>query len=324
MTKIEVVGHEKIQEIFKREAEQNKLSHAYLLAGPDQIGKKTIALWLTQFLFCAETDKPCGNCPACKQVANLTHPDLFLLERLPDKKTFRIEQIRTLQKSLSFKPYSAIYKVAIIDQAEFLNEESANALLKLLEEPPPYSLIFLVTHTPSKLLPTILSRVRQLRFSKLNKAQVLTFLQEQPAPSSNAESIALLCRGRIGWALEAMQNPETMPEILEYAKTFENLLFHTFHERLSIADQWLTSKKDSSLILYYLLLWWQDLLFLTLKKPEYLHFNFACFPYTASLSPEKITAYLDLLSGTIADGFYNLNKRLVWENLLIQMPSFSK
>ena len=141
----EIIGHEAVVERFKRAAHKGRLVSTYLFVGPDGIGKRKFALKLAQSVLCEvnpeEQLEPCGSCPGCQQVAASTHPDLIQISKPEDKanipvETFIGDRDHRMQVGLchdiSLKPFSGTRKVAIIDDSDALNQESANALLKTL------------------------------------------------------------------------------------------------------------------------------------------------------------------------------------------------
>ncbi|HWI41267.1 MAG TPA: DNA polymerase III subunit delta', partial [Verrucomicrobiae bacterium] len=169
-----IVGHDRELSILKRALHAGRVAHAYLFEGVEGCGKKTAALALVQALFCGGVE-PCGGCPSCRKIASLQHADLHLLE--PDGAQIKIDQVRELQKALSYRPIEAPRKACIIDQADRLNPAAGNALLKTLEEPPGNALIILVTSAPSAVLPTILSRCQRLEFSPVPQEAIRQLLE---------------------------------------------------------------------------------------------------------------------------------------------------
>lgn len=144
-----VAGHQRQLKFLENVLAEDHLAHGYLFAGPEGVGKRTIALELSAELLNTEIKE------------NFFHPDFFEID---GKDGIKIEQIRELTYKLSLRPYSAKYKVAIIDHAEEMTLEAANALLKSLEEPKSYTVIILITSNPNKLPKTILSRVQKINF----------------------------------------------------------------------------------------------------------------------------------------------------------------
>lgn len=153
----------------------NQGVQTFLWSGPEGSGKKTYALALIRSLFCQE-GADCPGCPTCKQVLNKTHPDFFWLEREEGKNEIAVEAMREVDKKLSNAPFSAPLKVAVIAEANRMNQNAQNAFLKTLEEPPANSLIILIAEKTSEFLPTVLSRCRLIRFTALPTPAVESIL----------------------------------------------------------------------------------------------------------------------------------------------------
>jgi len=205
--------------MLRRSLGRGRLSHAYLFVGPAGIGKKLFARTLAQCLFCERTSaeelEACGECPACKQMVAATHPDFYSVGCPPGKDVLPIQVFagppehrgrEGLCYDLSLRPLSATRKIAVIDDADRMNAESANALLKTLEEPPEYALLILIAAGTDSLLPTILSRCQQLRFGALSRDDVAKLLQvhqwvDDPA---EAEIVAGLSAGSLATASQLL------------------------------------------------------------------------------------------------------------------------
>ena len=211
----DVLGHTDQVEMFRRSIHRGRLSHSYLFAGPAGIGKKLFARVLAQCLLCEEFAdaalQSCDQCPGCKQVAAQTHPDFFNVGRLEGKTELTIDVFlgpkerrgkEGLCYDLSLKPMAADRRIAIIDDADFMNEESANALLKTLEEPPPQSLLILIASNIDAILPTIRSRCQFVRFSPLKLVDISQLIIEQELVQDNdeAERIAAISEGSLTMA----------------------------------------------------------------------------------------------------------------------------
>jgi DNA polymerase-3 subunit delta' len=172
-----------------------------LFAGPPGIGKRTFARKLAQALLCqnhTETDfDPCGHCPSCVQVEAGTHPDLDFVEKPSDRADIPLRLLigdkehrmkEGLLHNIGLKPFMGGRKIAVIDDADFLNEEGANALLKTLEEPPPRSVLILIGTSPAKQLPTIRSRCQLIRFQPLDESIVADLLLRNGVAQDAAEA----------------------------------------------------------------------------------------------------------------------------------------
>lgn len=155
-----------------------KLPHALMFAGPAGIGKRHLAEVLAQFLLCHTPleDRACGQCRGCELNKAKTHPDLLWIEPEEAGKAIKVDQVRELTEALGKTAQQAGYKLVIIDPAEAMNTNSANALLKSLEEPAANTLLILVSHTPSAVLPTIRSRCQLRVLPMPREEQVLHWL----------------------------------------------------------------------------------------------------------------------------------------------------
>ncbi|MFT5523628.1 MAG: DNA polymerase-3 subunit delta' [Pirellulaceae bacterium] len=187
----DILGHQQAIDRFRTSIQGGRLASTFLFVGKPGIGKATFARKLAQALLCETNDEllldPCGYCPACQQASAGSHPDLILISK-PDEKTYipielfigdREHRMREgMCHDISLKPYRGGRKVAIIDDADFLNQEGANCLLKTLEEPPPHSMIILIGSSEQRQLPTIRSRSQIVRFHPLDDAIVAQLLEK--------------------------------------------------------------------------------------------------------------------------------------------------
>jgi DNA polymerase-3 subunit delta' len=198
-----IEGHEKSIRILQRAISNNTLAHAYLFSGQAGIGKKKTAFALAAAVNCldARPEGGCGECPSCRKVDTLGHPDVRVL--VPDGDEIKIDQIRQVQSDLSLKPFEGTKKVLIVDNAESMNAASSNAFLKTLEEPPGDALIILITAMPQSLLPTIRSRCQEIMFHPLPRNVLARALMHQRGLSEeDAWFIAALAQGSMGRGLE--------------------------------------------------------------------------------------------------------------------------
>jgi len=175
-----IAGHDAVVEQFRRALERGRLASTFLFVGPSGIGKRTFALSLAQSLLCSERPasalNPCGVCPSCSQVLAATHPDLMQVARPAGRSEIPLRLLigegeRRMHEGLchdiALRPFMGGYKIALIDDADYLNAEGANCLLKTLEEPPPRSVLILIGTSAAKQLPTIRSRCQVIRFRPL-------------------------------------------------------------------------------------------------------------------------------------------------------------
>jgi DNA polymerase-3 subunit delta' len=201
----DIRGQDKAIAILKNAARQDKLSHAYIFWGPEGVGKSMTALNFAKMLNCqdARDEEPCEECASCKKINSFNHPDVFLFS--PDKEgsSVGIEKIRALIKDIGLKPYEAKKKIYIVDNAQALTREAANAFLKTLEEPPTDALLILIAPELRDLLPTIVSRSQAVKFYALGVNETARILvKEHKIDEPQAKTLAHLSSGRLGVALK--------------------------------------------------------------------------------------------------------------------------
>ncbi len=200
----DIYGHEKKIEIIQKTLAKKRIGHAYLFSGIPAVGKRTLALEFIKALNCDKVDSlhdSCGECVSCRKTQRKSHPDIFSVEA--DGQFIRIDSIREIQKRIRCKPLEARMRAFIIDDADKMNDQAANALLKILEEPSPSNILILVTARPYSLPSTIISRCQHMRFNPLSSKTVAKFLiAQQGMDNQKASLLAALSGGSIGNAME--------------------------------------------------------------------------------------------------------------------------
>src|SRR6185436_16533582 len=188
-----LTGNDRVKEVLKRMLVSGRLPGALLFVGEEGIGKKLFALEVARSLNCRtpKDNEACGTCSACTRIGKLNYPtsadsddwkqmiwtdhrDVGMV--VAPKRVLRVEQMRAIEREANFRPVEGKARVFIVDEADRLNDSSANALLKVLEEPPSTSHLILITARPAMLLPTILSRCQVIRFAPLSVADIEGYL----------------------------------------------------------------------------------------------------------------------------------------------------
>jgi DNA polymerase-3 subunit delta' len=240
-----IEGHDEVVERFRRILASGRLASTFLFIGPGGIGKRSFALKLAQSLLCErcadESLTACGDCPSCQQVAAESHPDIELVARPKDKSFIPVETFigdrehrmrEGLCHNIALKPYSGRRKIAIIDDADYLNQEGANCLLKTLEEPPPNSLIILIGTSEQRQLPTIRSRCQIVRFKPLPLELVATLISANGIAKTeeDARVLAALSDGSIERAVRFAE-----PELREFRQELLTRLANLFERSTAFA-----------------------------------------------------------------------------------------
>ncbi|HEY2761077.1 MAG TPA: DNA polymerase III subunit delta' [Pirellulales bacterium] len=220
---LNLLGHDDVVAQFRNALRQSRLASTFLFVGLEGIGKRLFAQQLAQSLLCENRDEklldPCGACPACIQVLACTHPDFLTVVRPVGKSFIPLGLLKgdepeypnhnSLLFNLSLRPFGGRRKVAVIDDADYLNQEGANCLLKIFEEPPPRSVLILVSSSAERQLPTIRSRAQLIRFQPLTESLVAKLLIEKNIVSgaAEAERLAAFSGGSLTRAAE-MADPQ--------------------------------------------------------------------------------------------------------------------
>ncbi len=214
----DVVGHRDIIQYIQDAVGQNKVSHAYILNGQRGSGKKMLASLFAMTLQCESgKSEPCGECRSCMQANSGNHPDIITV-RHEKPGSISVDDVRgQVNGDIMIKPYSSPYKIYVIPDADLLTAQAQNALLKTIEEPPEYGVIFLLTENADSLLPTIRSRCVMLKLRNIKDKLVKKYLMEQlQIPDYQADLCAAFAQGNIGRAV-MLAKSEHFNEIKEEA-----------------------------------------------------------------------------------------------------------
>jgi DNA polymerase-3 subunit delta' len=214
-----IVGHKNQREFLKKSFNNSKMSHAYLFSGLDAIGKKEIALEFAQLINKQKKDSP----------------DIIIVE---PELSIKILQIENMQKRLSLKPFSAPYKIAIINDADKMTVHAQNRLLKTLEEPKGQTIIILISSKPETLLETIISRVQSLKFYALSKQEMRNFLKEKVS-ISELEKLIFISEGKPGKAISLIKDSKKMDESWKMFNDIKNIIKSDIASRFKYINDFL-------------------------------------------------------------------------------------
>lgn len=258
----DIIGNDKVIEHLQNAIELNKVSHAYILNGDRGCGKKTIASVFAKTLQCREGGRvPCGKCTSCMQSDSGNQPDIkWVTHEKPG--VVGVEDVRQqLVGDMQIKPYSSKYKIYIIDEAEKMNIQAQNAILKTIEEPPAYGIIILLTTNADLFLPTILSRCIRLDIKPVNTGLVEKYLADNCGVSTyKAHFAANFAQGNIGKAEKIATSPDfeqLKDTMLHLVKYIDDMTFSEMMSGVKEVSQYKLSIED---FLDMVALWFRDVL----------------------------------------------------------------
>ncbi len=340
-TEWSVVGHTAAIQFLQQLLQPNEQTgrafgprHAYLLLGPRQVGKRTLAESFAQALFCTTVGaQPCGHCRSCHLFLNGNHPDYRSIQPL-DKNgatdrvggTLRVEQAAEIIHDVAMRPMESQYKIFLIQDLHTANDSFANKLLKTLEEPPAHAIFILTALDRNRLLATIVSRCQLLELRPLAPQTIAQALVKrwQVVPAE-AELLSRLARGRLGWAVQQIATKAEQQMRLAQLEMLWQLLKASPGERLAIAENVATTTGGQQLfeLLETWGTWWRDVLLVQCgcvdiccnidQRPE--------LERQAQVVPSKaVQQYLKTLSRIEGYLHHTINTRLALEVLLLQMP----
>lgn len=263
----DIIGHEHAIDRLRRTLAAQQVRHAYLFTGPEHIGKTVLAHRFAQTLLCTggpdpqvAPQAPCNVCLSCRKVLHGNHPDLHIIARPPDKQFIIIEQIRALQSDSARKTMEGRRNIFIVQGAHEMNSQAANCLLKTLEEPESDVILLLTVPDPGLLLPTIRSRVQQISLHLLTAAQIKSALEKKwHVEPDEAALIAALAAGRMGWAVQAVEDEDLLIERKAQLETLARLPTFGNVQRFEIAQRLSTDAEKARAVLELWLLWWRDM-----------------------------------------------------------------
>ena len=283
--KLEILENKKNMEHLSEAFARDRMSHAYIINGPSGSGKKTFARYFASALLCEKmngedssgqtdlfsmfaiakpekprlSDGPCGNCPACARSLSGNHPDIIYLKREKEK-VIQVGEVRQqIIDDISIKPYYGPYKIYIIEDAHLMNENAQNAILKTIEEPPEYALIFLLSENADSFLDTIRSRCIRLDMEKLPQDVVRDYLKDRlGVPEEEAERSAAFARGNLGEAIAlagSREGSETVQAAVDILKKIKTMYAADISE-----DAASMGKEDPARLLNIARMWIRDIL----------------------------------------------------------------
>lgn len=257
-----VVGQKQLIQNLRMSLKHQKISHAYIIQGEKLSGKKMIADIFARSLQCeCEDNKPCNECRSCKQAIGKNHPDIIYVSH--DKpNVISVDNIREqINADIAIKPYSGSYKIYIMDEAEKMNPQAQNALLKTLEEPPEYAVIILLASNIEMMLPTILSRCVVMNIKAISNDEIKGYLMKKvEIPDYLANVCASFARGNLGRAINLASNEEfeqMKQDVLGLLKNISELEYNQMSKAAKDIEE---KKYDINDYLDLCMIWYRDIL----------------------------------------------------------------
>lgn len=327
-----IVGHQHAINTLRRALAAQRVRHAYLFTGPEHIGKTVLAQRFAQTLLCTggidpyiAPQNPCNACLSCRKVMHGNHPDVHYISRPPDKQFILIEQVRALQGDASRKTLEGRRNIFIIQGMHEMNVQAANCLLKTLEEPEPDVVLLLTAPDPGALLPTILSRVQQIPMQLLTTAMIKSALEERwQVEPEEAGLIAALAAGRMGWAVQAVEDEDMLTERQAQLETLAKLSTSGKVQRFEVAQRLSADSDKLHGILELWLLWWRDMVLAAnncLDLIVNVDMRGLIQSQAAKIGAAESQRVVRAILGTMEALEQNVNARVALEVLMLDLPS---
>jgi DNA polymerase III subunit delta' len=325
-----VYGHDWAVAHLRKGMAHGRIRHAYLVVGPQSVGKSTLAHALAQALNCTEPDenqRPCGRCRSCMLIASGNHPDILYSELDASTGALKIEEIRSVTSRIALKPYEARYRVAIFGDFDHAQPRAQDALLKTLEEPPPNAVLILLAPTTETLLSTITSRsqVISLRPVAIDSLRDI-LIQHRGAAPEQADLLARLSGGRIGWAIRALEDPALLEQRQEALDLLEQAISHNRAGRFALAEDLSKDKLSMAPLLELWQTYWRDVLLLcedNSRSPANMDREESLRQLASTISSDEAFTALHATREMLHNLSYNLNLRLALEVMFLDYPGLS-
>ena len=333
----QVYGQDHILRQLEGSLQQGRPAHAYMLVGPPHVGKMTLALNLAQGANCLQgPGVPCGDCNQCVRIAQGLHADVRIVSvgssgsDGPTRTAIGIGDVKEVMRQVNLKPFEGACSVIIFETADSMSEEAANALLKTLEEPPPQVMILLLTTNEEAVLPTIRSRCQPLLLMTLAKDKLEgRLVEEHQASLEDADKLARLSRGCLGWAINALNGEdralERRDEELDHLNEIcQSDLAERFKFANDLATLFYKDRTAAKESLFLWLRWWRDLLLIKEGGEEYVNNADRLTELrlqATQLMTSQIVLFIKSLLATLQALDQNASARLALEVLMLDLPA---
>lgn len=321
-----VLGQPLAVRLLQHAVVTGRLAHAYLFVGPDGVGKRTVARVLAKTMVCRTRSvegAPCGECPSCikADVIPSVHPDIRFVE--PEGRLVKTDQIRALQAEMYARPTEGNTRIAIIDEVDHMNAEAGNRILKLLEEPPSYALLVLLTSNLAGVLPTIVSRCQVVNFVPVSTENIADILAARGITPDASRLLASLSGGSIGRAVALSEDADLTERREAALQTVEQLIRCDDFEVISLSESLEKQRESLDERLEWALLFFRDALLTTQKDSESLLINRdkqrELTSLGEALGEARLIQMLNIVGETRQRLQRNANVRLALDVMLLQL-----
>jgi len=315
-----IIGQDRTIRLLRSMIEKDETSGAHLFVGPDGVGKRSLSMEFAKAINCEKKGlDACEECISCIKINSLNHPDVFIIHKEKESSFIKIDKIRDIIYQASLKPYEARKKIFIITDAEDMNEESQNALLKILEESRDNQIFILTTSRVSGLLPTVISRCKFVKFNLLSQAHIQKLLIKRHG--FNEDEAVLFSHMALGSPARAVAFKDK-DEVRERDRMLNDFFFR---KRAIFREEVCDEKKypDLEESLQMLLFWYRDLLVSKFTEDRTVFLNAdriqEILSYSARFSAEKIERDISSVMKTIGYVKKNINPKMALFNMALEL-----
>lgn len=306
-----LMGQESNIKYFEKAIATNKLHHCYLIHGKRGVGKRTFTKEISKFILCGKLN---CSCRTCINIENGNHPDVSFF--YSDDAIVKLDTVEQFKKTAIFSPLESSKKIVVLGGVDRLNTQGANRLLTLIEEPPPYLIVFLLCENLTKVINTIKSRAVKLRMNSLTRNQIIEYLSTRHnLAKPEGEIIAYFSSGALGQAEELM-----LMDFLSIRRNIYNLIWETWEKGIDyVKINKVIADLDSNIVLDLLEFWFRDLLYLNVGESRDMLINKDYYDKLINIkikNPEKLINRVKLIRNTLKNSINTmLNFEVIFNSL---------
>ncbi len=320
----DVLAQDHVIGLLQSALRTGRVHHAYLFVGPAGTGRHDAAWAFAQVLQCEDAQEDaCGRCLSCVKSSRCVHPDIRWVKPVDGRSSIGIDQVRAIRSEVAYGPHEGKYRVYIVTPAELLPHEAQNAMLKLLEEPPPRTVFVLVAESPHALLPTVVSRLQPVHFHLVPADRIEEVLRTRlGVDPARARVLAALCGGRAALAVRWAQTPDALGDrdrVVAHLLRVEREGLVAAHEA---ANEFAGERDRLPELLDIALLWYRDLIVWQETASSQLVVNLDRLDeirrLAPTLAPDVLRRRIEAIERAKADLRRNVHPRLVLDTMFLR------